>query len=195
MGLTSSTIASTEEIAWSVTITLDYDALRITYVISSLGLIQKKISSEAGQEVIFNVDAVDREMVDLTKAHVGKDGNFDSCLNALTNLISTITTRWTDIKLDAEVKPICSSAPEPDYKWVAEIKMPSDAKVVDYTITSDNATVVKKVTCVTTQKSSVFNAELAGNTNMVDPTPTGSDGERDKLLEVLTTLCNSLVKY
>ena len=195
MGLTSSTLATTEQPAdsWLVTVTLDYDSIRITYTISSAGLIQKKITSDDGREVIFVVDATTREMVDLTKAHVGKDGNFDACLYALMNLVTVVKTRWDSI--DVTLAEGAQNEMSIDYRWVTDIKVPSDAKVVDYTITSDNDTVVKKVTCTPTQKSTVFNIDLVGNAKMVDDTPTGSDGERDKMLSVLTGLCTTLAKY
>ena len=194
MGLTSSTVKDETLLSneWLVTVTLDYENIRITYTINSTGLIQKKITSDDGREVIFNVNASTREMVDLTKAHVGKDGNFDACLFALNHLVKTTISRWETIKVELSDKTMEN---EPDYRWVADLKIPSEAKVVDYTITSDNDTVVKKVTCTPTQKSTVFNVDLVGNTKMVDDTPTGSDGERDKMLDVLTMLCQTLAKY
>lgn len=194
MGLTSSTIEQSAD-SWVVTVTLDYNSIRITYTINSTGLIQKKIVSDDGREVIFNVDAVTYEMVDLTKAHVGKDGNFDSCLFALRNLVMTMHKRWDSI--DTELKSYVETQNEIsiDYRWVIDIKIPSDAKVVDYTITSDNETIVKKVTCTPTQKSTVFNVDLIGNTKMVDDTPTGSDGELSKMLAVVTNLCSTMAKY
>lgn len=189
MGSTSSVLTS--EDSWSVIITLTYEKIEINYRISSCGLIQKKITAD-GREVIFHVDPITHEMVDLTKAHVGRDGDFDDCSAVSTNLVNTVKERWSAISIENGVE---TKSLTPTTKWVIEVKIPSESKTVDYTLTSDNEVVVKKVTCVTTQKSTIFNVDLAGDTKMVDDTPTDTDGEREKMLEVLSKLCNVLVKY
>lgn len=189
MGSSLSSEVSTPK--WSVNVTLTYEKIVINYLVNSVGLIEKKITSE-GREVIFHVDAKTREMVDLSKAHVGRDGDYDDCSAILTSLINTIKGRWSTIVVEGVKEPVEHGL---NGKWVVEVKIPSDSKMVDYTLTSDNEVVVKKVTCVTTQKSTIFNVDLVGDAKMVDDTPTGTDGERDKMLEVLTSLCVTLVGY
>lgn len=191
MGNTTSA-SNTNESIYNLVITLTYEKIVINYHIYSTGLIEKKISSDDGREVIFHVDATTHEMVDLTNAHVGKDGNFDSCSAVVTKFIQTVVQRWAEVSVE-NLKDIIDN--DEQYKWICEIKIPSESKTVDYTITSDNENLVKKVTCVATQKSTVFNVDLTGNTKMVDETPTGADGERDKLLEVLNKMCTTLVSY
>jgi hypothetical protein len=190
MGSAASNLLS--EDTWSVIITLTYEKIVIDYHITSTGLIEKKITAD-GREVTFHVNPATREMVDLSKAHVGRDGDFDDCSVVLASLVATIKERWSTITVDNSAKEAKSIAPTT--KWIVDVKIPSELKTVDYTLTSDNEVVVKKVTCVSTQKSTLFNVDLSGDTKMVDETPTGTDGERDKMVDVLTKLCTVLNSY
>lgn len=192
MGGTVSSVK--KENSWKVCIHIAYsspDDVKITYLISSEGSITKTITSGTDRKVIFNVEHVNREMTNSDNEHVGKDGNFDEFLEVMLNLTNVVRSRWS-----LEYEQSCDTIQSKDNtSWTVDIRIPSELKVVNYLITSDTEGVVKSVSDVSTSKSTVFNIDLEGNSKLIDDIPAGSDGDRDKMIEVLNSLLTTLLNY
>lgn len=172
---------------WSILISLNQENMNIYYTINSSGKIEKRIVSE-GKEVIFTVDT-EREMFDVNKSRVGRDGNFSEFSYVVNKLVKTLGERWTTLALEKEVP-----AKAVDFEWVITVEMPSEVKHVTYTITFDNELLVKKVSCSATQLSNVFTVHLGGSMFLGDVF-SGQDGEHDKLVAVLASMIEQFYSY
>lgn len=176
---------------WTVLVTLNHENMIIYYTISSDDIVTKEISSN-DKSVKFKVDS-NHEMFDINGSRVGKDGNFNECLSVLSKIVCDISKKWSCLNIEQKSSED-DNLLETKFEWVTTIEIPSDIKNVTYTITFDKDIIVKNVCCSTTQLSNIFNVDLEGNMTL-DNVSSGQDGERDKLLSILSDMCTNLKKY